>query len=67
MKKLTFIFVGLFISLLSTPIFAQPEDPGGDPETPLPINDYLWVLIAIGLVYVFLRLRTITMQSNIES
>ena len=49
--------------------FAQPgtEDNGtglesGDP--PAPIDDYVWVLAALGLVYVFLRVRTFAQQTN---
>ncbi len=49
--------------------FAQPgtEDNGtglesGDPQAP--IDGYVWVLAALGLVYVFLRVRTFAQQGN---
>lgn len=49
--------------------FAQPgtDDSGGtlegaDPAAP--IDGYVWVLAAIGLVYVFLRLRAFAQQGN---
>jgi hypothetical protein len=35
---------------------------GGDP--PAPIDGYVWVLAAIGLVYVFFRVRTFAQQGN---
>jgi len=50
--------------------FAQPgtNDSGGTLEgtdTPVsPINDYVWVLSALGLVYVFLRIRAFAQQGN---
>lgn len=57
MKKSIFILASLFMLLMSNPIFAQ-ADPGADPEpAPAPIDDYLWVLATIGLIFVFLTLR----------
>jgi len=52
-------------------IFAQDPgtgtngDPleGGDPVG-APIDGYVWFLAAIGLVYVFLRLRAFALQGN---
>lgn len=65
MKKIFIIMVSTFISLLSTPIFAQLDDPGADPDTPAtPIDGYVWVMIAIGLVFVFLRFRAFAQQEN---
>jgi hypothetical protein len=67
MKKIFLLIAIIFIALLSCPIFAQ-EDPGSDPEAPTePIYNYLWVLGAIGLIYVFLRIRALAKQSKIES
>ena len=34
-------------------------------DTPAtPIDGYVWILVALGLVYVFLRLRTFTQQQE---
>jgi hypothetical protein len=49
--------------------FAQPgtDDTGGTLEggdPPAPIDGYVWVLAALGLVYVFLRVRTFAQQTN---
>lgn len=63
MKKIFIILTGIFISLLSIPIFAQ-EDPGDDPDLVAPIDDYIWVLAAIGLLFVFLKVRTIFKQTS---
>ena len=32
-----------------------------------PIDDYVWVLAAIGLIYVFLRIQAFAKQENTES
>jgi hypothetical protein len=67
MKKIFLLIAIIFIALLSCPIFAQ-EVPGADPEAPAsPIYNYLWVLGAIGLIYVFLRIIALAKQSKIES
>ena len=65
MKKIVLISYSVFFILLSNPILAQLEDPGDDPETPAaPIDNYLWVLGAIGLIYVFLKLRSFAQSKN---
>ena len=65
MKKLLIIILGIFISLVSNPIFAQ-ADPGDDPDPvpAAPIEGYVWILAAIGLVYVFLRIRACALPEN---
>lgn len=58
MKKIFLTLSSIFIFLVTTPIFAQ-EDPGDDPDAPsAPIDHYVWFLIALGLIYVFFKLRT---------
>jgi hypothetical protein len=39
-----------------------PDEP--DDTTAAPIDGYVWVLAAIGLVYVFLRFRAYALQQN---
>lgn len=63
MKKLLIILFGIFITLLSYPVLAQPEDPGVDPAAP--ISDYLWVLAVIGFAYVFYKIRKFALQSDL--
>lgn len=51
--------------------FSQPgtnDDTGGleGAEPAAPIDGYVWVLATIGLVYVFLRVRTFAQQANIS-
>jgi hypothetical protein len=66
MKKIFLTLSSIFILLLSTPVFAQLEDPGADPDTPAaPIDGYVWVLAIVGLIYVFLRLRAFVQQGNL--
>lgn len=53
-------------------LFAQPGDTGDgtgglegtDTPAPAPIDDYVWVLGAIALLFVFLRLRSIVKHVN---
>jgi hypothetical protein len=59
------------VYLLSTFVtFAQPgtDDTGSgleNSDAPMaPIDQYVWVLAAIGLVYVFLRVRAFALQVN---
>ncbi len=63
MKKIFLTLSSLFILLLSAPIFAQLEDPGEDPDT-VPIDDYVWVLAIVGLIYIFIRLKTFAQQRS---
>jgi hypothetical protein len=69
MKKIFLIVATIFIALVSNPIFAQLTEPGDDPEAApaAPIDNYVWYLAAIGLIYVFLRIRVFANQSNIKS
>lgn len=74
MKNKTLKYQITVVYLLSTLLtFAQPgsDDTNGDLEgtdTPAaPIDGYIWILAAIGLVYVFLRLRSIALQGNLEN
>lgn len=67
MKKIFIIIFGIFISLVSNPIFAQ-ADPGDDPEpAAAPIDAYVWVLAAIGLVFVYLKFRAKHQQLHSDS
>ena len=62
MKKTFIIICSIVITLVSNPIFAQ-ADPGDDPEAPgAPIDDYVWVLALMGILFVFLTFRAI--QNN---
>jgi hypothetical protein len=67
---LKFYIVALF--LCSTAIlFAQPAttDTDGTMESadtaPLPIDENLWVLALVGLIFVFLRLKELKLKKNI--
>jgi hypothetical protein len=60
---LAFYFASTFI------LFAQPgtEDNTGTmegEEVAAPIDDYVWVLAIIGLLFVFYRLRAFAQQRN---
>jgi hypothetical protein len=65
-----YITAFFFCSTLLT--FAQ-DTPGTNDDTnsmeeldPVPLDDYIWVLIAIGLVFAFLRFRAISQQRSLQ-
>ena len=33
---------------------------------PVPVNDYIWVLVAIGLAFAFLRFRALSQQRSLQ-
>jgi hypothetical protein len=52
-------------------LFAQPGDgSNGDPlEGPdpgAPIDDYVWVLAIVGLIFVFMKFRGLVQQKSIQ-
>ncbi len=64
---LAFYFASTFI------LFAQStpgaNDEGGtmeSDEVAAPIDDYVWILAVIGLLFVFYRLRSFAKQANAE-
>ena len=66
-----YITAFFFCSTLLT--FAQDtpgtgDEAGGTVEEldPVPLDDYIWVLIAIGLVFAFLRFRAISQQRSLQ-
>jgi hypothetical protein len=75
MKKYKKTLLAIIVSLFTNVITFAQTTPGdiGDPadtnplDTPAaPIDSYVLVLAAIGLIYVFLRLRAFTKQFNNE-
>jgi hypothetical protein len=68
MKKSFLKLASIFIILISNPVLAQLTDPGDDPDAPVaeaPINNYVLVLAAIGLIYVFLKIRSFALHGKI--
>lgn len=62
----TLVWVAVLI-LSITSVIAQ--DPSALPDAPVdepatPIDNYVWVLALIGLVFVFIRLRAVMLQAN---
>jgi hypothetical protein len=68
-------YIAAFYLCSTFVLFAQPGDGngesgdaglegGGDTTPGAPIDGYVWILAAIGLVYFFLRLRAFTLQEK---
>jgi hypothetical protein len=67
MKKSIYILASLLIFLYTNPILAQ-ADPGDDPDAPAaPIDDYVWILVLVGLLVVYLKFRSIYKQVQAEA
>jgi hypothetical protein len=70
MKKYitTFSFakiIVLIITLFSNVVSAQTDLPDApDDTTPAPIDDYVWFLAFLGLVFVFFRFKSLVKQTK---
>jgi hypothetical protein len=59
-----------YIALVVAPLVALAQDPdpgdfGGDPNpVDAPIDSYVWVLIVVGLSYVFYKYRSLVSKVN---
>lgn len=64
-KKLIYQLSSLFFFLNVIPVMAQ-TDPGADPDAvAAPIDQYVWVLALIGIVYTIIKLnKTRITQKN---
>ena len=62
--KLKFIYIILF--LVTSPVIAQVRDPNADPDAPdaVPIDDYLWVLVLVAVVFAILKLKAYAKQTK---
>lgn len=59
------VLVLFFMVTLTTTLSAQTDLPDAPADTPAaPIDGYVLVLAAIGLVYVFLRIKTFSTKEN---
>ena len=68
--KLKFIHIlsSILLFLATNPVIAQRrslEDPGDDPDVPAaPLDDYLWVLVLVGLVFAIIKLKAYAKQTK---
>jgi hypothetical protein len=64
-------YIAAFYFCSTFVLFAQPgvadETDGDTTPAGAPIDDYVWILAIIGLVFVFLKFRALYKQSNISS
>jgi hypothetical protein len=70
MKKyitlVSFTKISVFVFILfSTLVTAQTDLPDAPEDTtPAPIDDYVWVLALVGLIFVLLRFKALVKQAN---
>ena len=59
--KFIYIITSILLFLVTNPVIAQ-EDPGDDPDVPAaPLDDYLWVLVLVGVVFAIIKLKASTL------
>jgi len=64
-NNLVKFYITAFFLCCTLVTFAQPgvvDETDGDTTPAASINGYVWILVAIGLVYAFLRFRAIYKQ-----
>lgn len=68
--KLIYIISSVFLFLVNNPIIAQRDggsrgvsDPGHDPDA-VPINDNIWILLVVALVYAIIKLKVFTKNNK---
>ena len=65
--KLKFIYIitSILLFLVTSPVIAQ-KDVDLDPDAPdsVPIDDYLWVLVLVGVVFAILKLKAYAKQTK---
>ncbi|HQK41065.1 MAG TPA: hypothetical protein PLO52_13240 [Flavobacterium alvei] len=66
-KKLIYLLSSMFFFLNVIPVMAQ-TDPGADPDAvpPAPIDQYVWVLALIGIVYTLIKLNKVRTIQKIK-
>lgn len=68
--KFIYIISSVFLFLVNNPIIAQRDggsrgvsDPGPDPDA-VPINDNIWILLVVALVYAIIKLKVFTKNNK---
>jgi len=62
-------YIAAFYFCSTIVLFAQPsgvDETDGDTTPATPIDDYLWVLGIIGLVFVFIRFRAFYIKAQLK-
>ena len=70
-SKLIYSILSIVLFLSTVPMLAQRsngreglEEPGGDPDA-VPIDDHIWILIIVALVFGILTIRAISKKEKV--
>ncbi len=61
--KIIYLVTSIFLFLITIPAMAQ-RDPGDEDIDAVPIDDYIWVLLLVGVVYAILKLKMYAQLKN---
>ena len=63
-SRYVFIVTSLLFSLMSYAQDDEPSDPPGGTDPPVSIDNYLYILILIGIILAFYKFRSKLKESN---
>jgi hypothetical protein len=69
-KQFNKYYIAFFYLCTNLALFAQPGSNNGSSDlesgdaAPAPINNYLWILAFIGVLFVFMKLRSFFIKEN---
>ena len=69
-KKFNKYYIATFYLCTNFVLFAQPSSNNGTSDlesgdaAPAPINNYLWVLAFVGILFIFMKLRAFIIKEN---
>ncbi|MGQ7944327.1 hypothetical protein [Flavobacterium sp. WC2509] len=68
MRSILKVLASIFLFIITSPILAQPPDPGPDPDAPVtvPIDDHIFLLAFVGIIIAFMRFKSIDDKKMIK-
>jgi hypothetical protein len=72
-KQFNKYYIAFFYWCTNLALFAQPSSNNGTSDLesvdtpPAPINNYLWVLAFVGILFIFMKVRAFLIKENSNS